>query len=112
MKGGLMRLGVLASILATAAALAAPAAKGVSVTLTDPTGGNASNIKITRPSKFQAKVSAGAVVFSIKLAGVTTAAPSVAAALARFTLASDGDSGRVLICGSLHLAGTVLAENS
>jgi len=36
-------------------------------------------------------------------------APSVAAALARFMLGSSG--GRVLICGSLHLAGTVLAEN-
>ena len=37
-------------------------------------------------------------------------APSVAAALARFMAESTG--GRVLICGSLHLAGIVLAENS
>jgi dihydrofolate synthase / folylpolyglutamate synthase len=37
-------------------------------------------------------------------------APSVDAALARFML--DSTSGRVLICGSLHLAGTVLQENS
>ena len=37
-------------------------------------------------------------------------APSVDAALARFML--DSTSGRVLICGSLHLAGTVLAQNS
>jgi dihydrofolate synthase/folylpolyglutamate synthase len=40
---------------------------------------------------------------------IATAAPSVAAALARFVLDSPG--GRVLICGSLHFAGTVLAEN-
>jgi dihydrofolate synthase/folylpolyglutamate synthase len=37
-------------------------------------------------------------------------ASSVDAALARFML--DSTSGRVLICGSLHLAGTVLAQNS
>ncbi len=37
-------------------------------------------------------------------------APSIAAALARFML--DSANGRVLICGSLHLAGIVLAENS
>jgi dihydrofolate synthase/folylpolyglutamate synthase len=37
-------------------------------------------------------------------------ASSVDAALARFML--DSTSGRVLICGSLHLAGTVLQENS
>jgi dihydrofolate synthase / folylpolyglutamate synthase len=37
-------------------------------------------------------------------------APSLAAALARFML--DSTCGRVLICGSLHLAGIVLAENS
>jgi dihydrofolate synthase/folylpolyglutamate synthase len=37
-------------------------------------------------------------------------APTVDAALARFML--DSTSGRVLICGSLHLAGTVLQENS
>jgi dihydrofolate synthase/folylpolyglutamate synthase len=36
-------------------------------------------------------------------------APSLAAALRRFML--DSPSGRVLICGSLHFAGTVLAEN-
>jgi dihydrofolate synthase / folylpolyglutamate synthase len=38
-----------------------------------------------------------------------TTAASVDAALARFMLDSPG--GRVLICGSLHFAGTVLAEN-
>ncbi len=37
-------------------------------------------------------------------------ASSVDAALSRFML--DSASGRVLICGSLHLAGTVLQENS
>ena len=35
--------------------------------------------------------------------------PSVAAALG--TIAAIGGGGRVLICGSLHLAGTVLADN-
>ena len=37
-------------------------------------------------------------------------APSVEAALREFC--AHGSGGRVLICGSLHLAGTVLAENS
>jgi dihydrofolate synthase / folylpolyglutamate synthase len=37
------------------------------------------------------------------------AAASVEVALARFT--PDAPRGRILICGSLHLAGTVLAEN-
>jgi dihydrofolate synthase/folylpolyglutamate synthase len=41
---------------------------------------------------------------------IATTAISVDAALARFMLGSPG--GRVLICGSLHFAGTVLAENS
>jgi dihydrofolate synthase/folylpolyglutamate synthase len=42
--------------------------------------------------------------------GVTVAtAPSTAAALAR--LAAPAGAARVLICGSLYLAGTVLAEN-
>ena len=35
--------------------------------------------------------------------------PSVAAALAAIT--ADPNPGRILICGSLHLAGTVLADN-
>jgi dihydrofolate synthase/folylpolyglutamate synthase len=39
-----------------------------------------------------------------------TTAPSIDAALARCAAASPG--GRVLICGSLHFAGTVLAENT
>jgi dihydrofolate synthase / folylpolyglutamate synthase len=38
-----------------------------------------------------------------------TTAPSTITALSRF--ASDSSRGRVLICGSLHYAGTVLAEN-
>jgi hypothetical protein len=70
MKGELVRVGVLASLLATTAALAAPAAKGVTIAFTDPTGGNTSNIKITKPSRFQAKLATQAVVFSVKLAGV------------------------------------------
>src|SRR5579871_4093424 len=37
-------------------------------------------------------------------------APSVAAALAAITAAEPGPA-RVLICGSLHLAGVILAEN-
>jgi dihydrofolate synthase/folylpolyglutamate synthase len=38
-----------------------------------------------------------------------TTAPSTAAALAE--IAASSPPGRVMICGSLHLAGTVLAEN-
>ena len=54
---------------------------------------------------------AEAIATAAGTAGIKAAtAPSVAAALARFML--DSASGRVLICGSLHLAGTVLAENS
>jgi dihydrofolate synthase / folylpolyglutamate synthase len=40
---------------------------------------------------------------------MATTAVSVAAALAAFT--SNSPTGRVLICGSLHFAGTVLQEN-
>ncbi|MSP47827.1 MAG: bifunctional folylpolyglutamate synthase/dihydrofolate synthase [Alphaproteobacteria bacterium] len=39
-----------------------------------------------------------------------TASPSVAAALADI-VAKDGPDSRILICGSLYLAGSVLAEN-
>jgi len=54
---------------------------------------------------------AEAIAAAARSVGMNAAtAPSVAAALARFLV--DSISGRVLICGSLHLAGTVLAENS
>ena len=45
---------------------------------------------------------------SVGIRGST--APSVETALREFY--GHGSDGRVLICGSLHLAGTVLAENS
>jgi dihydrofolate synthase/folylpolyglutamate synthase len=52
---------------------------------------------------------AEAIAATARSVGMTaTAAASVDAALARFMLDSPG---RVLICGSLHFAGTVLAEN-
>ena len=52
---------------------------------------------------------AEAIAASARSVGMTaTAAASVDAALARFMVDSPG---RVLICGSLHFAGTVLAEN-
>jgi dihydrofolate synthase / folylpolyglutamate synthase len=54
---------------------------------------------------------AEAIVAAARWVGIKAAtAPSVSAALARFLL--DSASGRVLICGSLHLAGCVLAENA
>jgi dihydrofolate synthase/folylpolyglutamate synthase len=54
---------------------------------------------------------AEAIAVAAEAVGINAGtAPSVAAALVRFML--DSTSGRVLICGSLHLAGTVLAENS
>jgi dihydrofolate synthase/folylpolyglutamate synthase len=54
-------------------------------------------------------LTAEAIVADARSVGMTaTAAVSVDAAHARFMLDSPG---RVLICGSLHFAGTVLAEN-
>jgi dihydrofolate synthase / folylpolyglutamate synthase len=51
-----------------------------------------------------------AIAATARSVGMTaTTAVSVNAALARFMVESPG--GRVLICGSLHFAGTVLAEN-
>jgi dihydrofolate synthase / folylpolyglutamate synthase len=55
-------------------------------------------------------LSAETIVAAARSLGMTAAtALSVDAALARFML--DFDCGRVLICGSLHFAGRVLAEN-
>jgi dihydrofolate synthase/folylpolyglutamate synthase len=55
-------------------------------------------------------LSAEAIAATARSVGMTAvAAASVEEALARFV--ADAPSGRVLICGSLHLAGTVLAEN-
>jgi dihydrofolate synthase / folylpolyglutamate synthase len=55
-------------------------------------------------------LSAEAIVAAAHSIGMTaTMAASVDAALARFM--SDSEGGRVLICGSLHFAGRVLAEN-
>jgi dihydrofolate synthase/folylpolyglutamate synthase len=54
-------------------------------------------------------LTAKAIAADARSVGMTaTAAVSVDAALAQFMLDSPG---RVLICGSLHFAGTVLAEN-
>jgi dihydrofolate synthase/folylpolyglutamate synthase len=54
---------------------------------------------------------AEAIATAARAVGINSStAPSVDAALARFRL--DSTSGRVLICGSLHLAGIVLAENN
>jgi dihydrofolate synthase/folylpolyglutamate synthase len=53
---------------------------------------------------------AEAIAAAARSAGLAAeSAPSVAAALA--AIAGKGGSPRVLICGSLHLAGCVLAEN-
>ena len=53
---------------------------------------------------------AEAIAATARSVGMTaTIAPSVDAALANFT--SHAPTGRILICGSLHFAGTVLAEN-
>jgi dihydrofolate synthase/folylpolyglutamate synthase len=53
---------------------------------------------------------AEAIAASARSVGVSaTSAASVDAALARFI--TESTRGRVLICGSLHFAGTVLAEN-
>jgi len=65
---------------------------------------------VTIPGE-QNPLPAEAIAAAARSIGIDAAmAPSVAAALARFVL--DSPSGRVLICGSLHLAGSVLAENS
>ncbi|MCU4162049.1 hypothetical protein AiwAL_18490 [Acidiphilium sp. AL] len=40
--------------------------------------------------------------------GVTTIGPDIATALRR--LAEDGEAKRVMICGSLYLAGVILAR--
>jgi dihydrofolate synthase/folylpolyglutamate synthase len=54
---------------------------------------------------------AEAIAAAARSVGMTaTTAASVDAALADFSVGSP--AGRVLICGSLHFAGTVLAENS
>jgi dihydrofolate synthase / folylpolyglutamate synthase len=54
---------------------------------------------------------AEAIAATARSMGMTaTTATSVDAALARF--AEDSAAGRALICGSLHFAGMVLAENS
>jgi dihydrofolate synthase / folylpolyglutamate synthase len=65
---------------------------------------------VTIPGE-QNPLPAEAIATAASTVGIKAAtAPSVAAALARFML--DSTSGRVLICGSLHLAGVVLAENA
>ena len=56
-------------------------------------------------------LSAAAIVAAARSVGLTaTTAPSVEAALT--DLLKGSPSGRVLICGSLHFAGTVLRENA
>ncbi|HJU14893.1 MAG TPA: folylpolyglutamate synthase/dihydrofolate synthase family protein [Stellaceae bacterium] len=51
------------------------------------------------------------IAAAARAAGIAAeTAPSLAAALAG--IAQKSESGRVLICGSLHLAGVVLADNS
>ena len=61
----------------------------------------------------QNPLQAEAIATAARSVGMKAAtAPSVAAALACLILDLDSDSGRVLICGSLHLAGIVLAENN
>jgi len=67
-------------------------------------------VAVTIPGE-QNPFPAEAIATAASTVGIKAAtAASVAAALARFMLESTG--GRVLICGSLHLAGIVLAENS
>ena len=54
---------------------------------------------------------AAAIAAAARSVGIAAReAPSVAAAIR--VIAAEGGIGRVLICGSLHLAGTVLADNS
>jgi dihydrofolate synthase/folylpolyglutamate synthase len=65
---------------------------------------------VTIPGE-QNPLPAEAIATAAGTAGINAAtAPSVAAALSEIILNSP--PGRVLICGSLHLAGTVLQENS
>ena len=68
-------IALLAPILASAVGLsgvahAAPAAKGWSSSLTDPTSTTAATIQITRSGKVSIKPGKGAVNFSLKLSGV------------------------------------------
>jgi dihydrofolate synthase/folylpolyglutamate synthase len=65
---------------------------------------------VTIPGE-QNPLPAEAIASAAGTVGIKAAtAPSVAAALSEIILSSP--PGRVLICGSLHLAGTVLQENS
>ena len=64
---------------------------------------------VTIPGE-QNPLPAEAIAAAARSVGITaTTATSAAAALA--DIAANSPVGRVLICGSLHLAGTVLAEN-
>jgi dihydrofolate synthase/folylpolyglutamate synthase len=64
---------------------------------------------VTIPGE-QNALPAAAIVAAADEAGIAArSAPSIAAALAE--IAAESKGGRVLICGSLHLAGIVLADN-
>jgi dihydrofolate synthase/folylpolyglutamate synthase len=64
---------------------------------------------VTIPGEENA-LAAGAIAAAAGEAGIAArTAPSLTAALAE--IAGESEKGRVLICGSLHLAGVVLADN-
>jgi dihydrofolate synthase/folylpolyglutamate synthase len=65
---------------------------------------------VTIPGE-QNSLAAEAIAAAARSVGMSaTTAASADTALAHFV--PDSPTGRVLICGSLHLAGTILAENS
>jgi dihydrofolate synthase/folylpolyglutamate synthase len=75
-----------------------------------PLAGHASALwAVTIPGE-QNPLPAAAIVAAARSVGLAAqAAPSAAAALR--DILTRGGRGRVLICGSLHLAGVVLADN-
>ena len=77
-----------------------------------PFRGLASHVETVAIPNAPASVSADALAVAAAGAGLDAhAAPSLAEALERATLAAGRATPRILICGSLYLAGHVLAEN-
>lgn len=66
-------------------------------------------LAVTIPGEENARSAAAIVAAALEAGIAAQTAPSLAAALAE--IACEGERGRVLICGSLHLAGVVLADN-
>ena len=59
----------------------------------------------------EASLSAQAAAAAARAVGIADSAPAADTAAALASLTDDAAPGRALICGSLYLAGTVLAEN-